>query len=544
MRERVEHEKFIERIRFPQPLSNKYLPCSVRAQADFEDFGLALGFKKSPFMLFTTGTFLLFFLPITWAGFFLLGRQWPSIAAAWLFLASLFFYAYWMPIFTLLLGASIAINFLFGRCISVAVKIQNKNSAKFWLVIALFFNLGLLGYFKYANFFIENINALLGQHWNIAQVILPIGISFYTFTQIAFLADAYEGKVSETDPLHYGLFVTYFPHLIAGPVLHHSQMMPQFADSAIYRVRCDQLVGGLAIFALGLFKKVVLADGIAPYADAVFIPVDGGLLPSTMESWLGAVAYTLQLYFDFSGYSDMAIGLSWMFNIKLPFNFDSPYKARNIADFWRRWHISLSTFLRDYLYVPLGGNRRGTARRYLNLAVTMVLGGLWHGASWSFVVWGALHGAYLLLHQAYRALLGEARCARLGRSLLNRNLSWLLTLLLVVFSWVFFRATTFSGALRMAESMLTIRSADGAVPALLWNAGLHASTGFFWCAALMATTLFAPNSNRIGVWVLAVLAPASPLRALGGGAALCAIMLLLMINTARDAVSAFIYFNF
>ena len=495
-------------------------------------------------MLFTTGTFLLLFLPVTWVGFFALGRQWPSIAAAWLFLASLFFYAYWMPIFTLLLGASIAINFLFGRCISAAVKIPDKISAKLWLVIALLFNLGLLGYFKYANFFVENINELLGQHWSFGQVMLPIGISFYTFTQIAFLADAYEGKVSETNPVHFGLFVTYFPHLVAGPVMHHSQMMPQFADAAIYHVRGDQLAGGLVIFALGLFKKVVLADGIAPYADAVFIPVDGGLLPSTMESWLGAVAYTLQLYFDFSGYSDMAIGLSWMFNIKLPFNFDSPYKARNIADFWRRWHISLSTFLRDYLYVPLGGNRRGTARRYLNLAVTMVLGGLWHGASWSFVVWGALHGTYLLLHQAYRALLGEARCARFDRSLLNRNLAWMLTLLLVILAWVFFRATTFSGAMRMVESMLTIRTADGAVPALLWNAGLHASTGFVWCAALLATTLFAPNSNRIGVWVLARLAPASPLRAIGGGAALCAISLMLMINTARDAVSAFIYFNF
>ena len=495
-------------------------------------------------MLFTTAAFLLLFLPVTWAGFFVLGRQWPSIAATWLFLASLFFYAYWMPLFTLLLLASIAINFLIGRCISAAEKLPEQSTAKSWLLVGVLFNLGLLGYFKYANFFVANVNALLGQHWTIGQVMLPIGISFYTFTQLAFLADAYEGKVTETNPLHYGLFVTYFPHLVAGPVLHHSQMMPQFADSAIYRVRGDQLAGGLLIFALGMFKKVVLADGMAPYADAIFNPVDGGLLPSTLESWLGAVAYSLQLYFDFSGYSDMAIGLSWMFNIQLPLNFNSPYKARHIADFWRRWHMSLSTFLRDYLYVPLGGNRRGSARRCLNLALTMVLGGLWHGASWSFVVWGALHGTYLLTHQAYRALLGEARCARLDRSLLNRNLAWMLTLMLVVMAWVFFRATTFSGAMRMVESMLTIRAADGAESALLWNAGLQASTGFVWCAALSATTLFAPNSHRIGVWVFARLLPDSPLRAIASGAALCAITLLLMVNTARDAVSAFIYFNF
>ena len=340
-------------------------------------------------MLFTTATFLLVFLPATLTGFFLLGRSWPTAAAVWLLLASLVFYAYWMPIFTLLLLASMAVNFAVGRCIVSALKSTNPGAAKGWMIVGIAFNLALLFYFKYANFFVENVIVLVGRDWAIGRVLLPIGISFYTFTQIAFLADAYEGKVNETNPVHYGLFVTYFPHLIAGPVLHHAQMMPQFANPTIYRFRADQWVGGLVIFALGLFKKVVLADGIAPYADAVFNPVDAGISPSTAEAWLGALAYMLQIYFDFSGYSDMAIGLSRMFNIKLPYNFDSPYKARNISDFWRRWHISLSTFLRDYLYIPVGGNRHGRARRYFNLAITMVLGGLWHGASWTVVSWGA-----------------------------------------------------------------------------------------------------------------------------------------------------------
>ena len=493
-------------------------------------------------MLFTTATFLLVFLPATLTGFFLLGRSWPTAAAVWLLLASLVFYAYWMPIFTLLLLASMAVNFAVGRCIVSALKSTNPGAAKGWMIVGIAFNLALLFYFKYANFFVENVIVLVGRDWAIGRVLLPIGISFYTFTQIAFLADAYEGKVNETNPVHYGLFVTYFPHLIAGPVLHHAQMMPQFASRAIYRFRVDQWVGGLVIFALGLFKKVVLADGIAPYADAVFNPVDAGISPSTAEAWLGALAYMLQIYFDFSGYSDMAIGLSRMFNIKLPYNFDSPYKARNISDFWRRWHISLSTFLRDYLYIPVGGNRHGRARRYFNLAITMVLGGLWHGASWTFVSWGALHGLYLMLHQTFLAAISEKTRARLDRHPVSQGLGWLLTLLVVLLAWVFFRANSLSGAMLMFDSMAMLHAADES--ALLWNAGLHLSTAVSWCALLSAITLFAPNSNRIGELVLGRLASPTLMHAAVGGAACCWVGLLLLINTARDAVSPFIYFNF
>jgi alginate O-acetyltransferase complex protein AlgI len=494
-------------------------------------------------MLFTTANFILLFLPITLAGFFLLGRRWPGAAAAWLFAASVFFYGYWMPEFTLLLLGSIAVNFFIGRHIAERVHGGDKPAGKRWMIVGVVLNLALLAYFKYANFFIDNLNAVLGFDWHIGRVVLPIGISFYTFTQIAFLADAYQGKVRETNPVHYGLFVTYFPHLVAGPVLHHAQMMPQFANPDIYRPRADRLMAGAAIFAIGLFKKVVLADGIAPYADAVFKTSDAGLLPGTPEAWLGAVAYTLQLYFDFSGYSDMAIGLSYMFGVRLPFNFNSPYQARNISDFWRRWHISLSTFLRDYLYVPLGGNRHGEMRRQFNLATTMLLGGLWHGAGWTFVVWGGLHGLYLMINHGWRALLGEKRLAGLGRSRLYTAASWTLTLLAVIVAWVFFRAETFGGAGRVLQAMAGFGT-PGEVQVQMWNAGLSLNVGLLWCAVLGAVALYAPNSNRIGEWLLAALARPFSWRPAVAGATGVVVMMLLVVNTARDSVSAFIYFNF
>ena len=495
-------------------------------------------------MLFTTTTFALIYLPLVLVGYYLLGRRSGSAAALWLLLASLFFYGWWMPEFTALLVLSIAVNFRVGLQIQRALKAPGRRHARAWLVGGIVFDLGLLAYFKYANFFVANLEAMLGTHWGFATVILPIGISFYTFTQIAYLVDTYQGKVGETSWVHYGLFVTYFPHLVAGPVLHHAQMMPQFADPAVYRLRGAHFAAGLLIFAIGLTKKIVLADGVAPYADAVFRPVDGGAWPTFEEAWLAAVAYTLQLYFDFSGYSDMAIGLSWMFNIRLPFNFDSPYRSLSISEFWRRWHISLSTFLRDYLYVPLGGNRRGPVRRYLNLATTMLLGGLWHGASWTFVFWGGLHGLYLMLNHGFRAVVGEQRLARWSRRRVYLAACWALTMLSVVVAWVFFRAETFGGAARLLGAM----AGAGAPPdvhVLLHNAGLKAAVGWGWVAALAAIALLPMNSNRIGTLVLEGLRDGR-LRPIGAmaGAALTTAVLLVTVNSIRDSASAFIYFNF
>lgn len=493
-------------------------------------------------MLFTTTTFALLFLPVTLIGFFAIGRLSHTGAAAWLLGASLVFYGYWMPAFTLLLVGSIAANFVIGLRIQRAAAVLSA-AAKRWMILGVVFDLGLLAYFKYANFFVGNLEAILGVHWQLAQVVLPIGISFYTFTQIAFLVDAYQGKVGETRAIHYGLFVTYFPHLIAGPVLHHAQMMPQFGDRTVYRFNLPNFAGGMLIFCIGLFKKIILADGVAPFADAVFNPVDQGAVASSGEAWLAAVAYTLQLYLDFSGYSDMAIGLSWMFNIRLPFNFDSPYKAANITEFWRRWHITLSNFLRDYLYVPLGGNRRGAIRRYLNLAATMVLGGLWHGASWTFVFWGGLHGLYLMINHGFRAMVGGERTKALGGNRYARILGWGLTMLCVIVAWVFFRATSFGGAGRMLSAMFgTGAPADAGLH--LWNAGLKYSTGLTWCAVLGVLVVFMPNSNALGTRVLQALRSTASKRHFACGVATTVAVLLVLINAARDSVSAFIYFNF
>ncbi|MDO8450869.1 MAG: MBOAT family O-acyltransferase [Rhodoferax sp.] len=490
-------------------------------------------------MLFTTAVFACLFLPLVLAGFFIAARISHSAAATWLFGASLFFYGYWMPEFTLLLIGSIVGNFFVGTRIGRTP----RATAKHWLVAGLAANLMLLAYFKYANFFVDNLNAMVGFNWNVGRVLLPVGISFFTFTQIAFLADAYQKGVREYKFIHYGLFVTYFPHLIAGPVLHHSQMMPQFDDAQTYRWNTAQVAGGLAIFAIGLFKKVVLADGISPYADAVFKPAETGLSPDLHEAWLGALAYTFQIYFDFSGYSDMAVGLSWLFNVRLPFNFNSPYRATNISDFWRRWHMSLSTFLRDYLYIALGGNRYGPARRYANLAITMVLGGLWHGANWTFVFWGGLHGLYLVLNHGFRALCGKTLLGRLSRSPIFLVLTWMLTMLSVIVAWVFFRAETFSGAWRMLRGMAG-ENLTGQVHPLLWNAGMQFSTGARWCFVLGVIAFLAPNSNRIGTRVLDLCRIHTTARAWVGGAALAASLFLVLMNTARDSVSAFIYFNF
>ncbi len=314
----------------------------------------------------------------------LLAPRRHQFARILLILASLFFYAWWNPKFVLLLLASAGMNYFFGVRIARA---RPSSHARHLLTAGVVLNLLCLGYFKYANFFIANYNALAGSQLAFVQVTLPLGISFYTFTQLAFLIDVYRGIAVEFRFPNYLLFVTYFPHLIAGPILHHKQMMPQFADRNTYRVRSKNLAIGLTFFCLGLLKKLYLADSLGAYADASFGASAHGSV-SFLTAWVGALAYTFQLYFDFSGYCDMAIGISWFFGIQLPINFNSPYKAPNIIDFWRRWHITLSNFLRDYVYISLGGNRKGKVRRHVNLMATMFIGGLWHGASWTFVVWG------------------------------------------------------------------------------------------------------------------------------------------------------------
>lgn len=494
-------------------------------------------------MLFTTLAFACGFLPVVFVVFYLLGRASHAAAAAWLFLASLFFYGYWMPAFTLLLLGSIAANYGFGRAIAGAMAAGDRRRGKAWLVAGIVFDLGLLSYFKYANFFVGTVDALLGLGWKIDHITLPIGISFFTFTQIAFLADTFQKGVREVRATHYGLFVTYFPHLVAGPVLHHAQMMPQFAQDATYRIDGANVAAGAAIFAIGLFKKIVLADSISPYADTLFTAADGGTALTATEGWIAALAYTFQLYFDFSGYSDMAVGLSLMFNIRLPYNFDSPYRSLNISDFWRRWHMTLSAFLRDYLYIPLGGNRLGGARRYVNLMTTMLLGGLWHGASWTFVFWGGLHGLYLAINHGFRAAAGE-RVQAWSRQPLYRAGCWAVTFLGVVVAWVFFRAETFTGAGRVLGAMAGLGEGAADASRLLWNAGLGETGGFVHCVVLGFIAVALPNSNLIGERILARCRDGAPLRWFVLGLASTAALLLVLVNDTREAASPFIYFNF
>jgi len=399
-------------------------------------------------MLFNSYAFIFGYLPVTMAGFFLLARSSHRLAALWLAAASLFFYGWWNPVFVLLIMTSITANYAFGYAIGL-IRLKSEQKAKEVLAASVAANLGVLAYFKYANFFIINMSQLTGMELAVGNIVLPLGISFFTFTQIAFLVDVYRGLAREYNFIHYVLFVTYFPHLIAGPVLHHKQMMPQFERAETYRINLENINVGMTIFIIGLAKKVLLADQFALYADPVFDVVAHGGEPKVFEAWVGALAYTLQLYFDFSGYSDMAIGLSRMFNVKLPLNFDSPYKAPNIIEFWRRWHMTLSAFMRDYLYVPLGGSRKGVSHRYINLMTTMLLGGLWHGAGWTFVIWGGLHGIFLVINHGWRHLTGAVRVPFGWRKVSGVGV----TFVAVVIAWVPFRSPDLDATLRMWAGM-------------------------------------------------------------------------------------------
>lgn len=404
-------------------------------------------------MLFNTFGFLFVYLPVVFTGFFFISKYSTHWAAGWLAAASLVFYSIWDYHYLPLLLASIIMNFWASGLMASSRPAWRKPI----LVLAVVANLCLLAYFKYANFFISSVNQIADATViSPANIILPIGISFFTFTQIAFLVDTYRHEVKEYRFSHYLLFITYFPHLIAGPVLHHKEMMPQFRNEGTYRLSWENIALGMTIFVIGLAKKVLIADNIAPTANLVFQPAAH---PGLIEAWIGITAYSLQLYFDFSGYSDMAIGLSLLFNVRLPINFDSPYKARNIIDFWRRWHMTLSRFLRDYLYIPLGGSHNGTIARYRNVIITMLLGGLWHGAGWTFVIWGGLHGIYIVLNHCWHYLKHRYSWAT-NEGIMGIIGARALTLLAVMIAWVFFRATDVPMALDVLSGMAGLNGID------------------------------------------------------------------------------------
>ena len=402
-------------------------------------------------MLFNSAPFLFVFLPVALVGFYCLGAVRSSLAIVWLGIASIAFYAYWDVRFTPILLASILFNYLSGYSIHLTTIRGNRALARYLLAAGIGGNLLALGYWKYAFFVTSNLNLIPDVSVPVVETILPLGISFFTFTQIAYLVDVSRGHVKAYQFYRYFVFVTYFPHLIAGPIIHHASILPQLNNPATFRPIARNLALGLSMFVIGLVKKVLIADQISAVVAPIFRGAAGGAVPTFETAWTGALAYTVQLYFDFSGYCAMAIGLSLMFNISLPINFNSPYKSRNIIDFWKRWHITLSSFLRDYLYIPLGGKNR----RYLNLMITMLLGGIWHGAGWTFVAWGALHGFYLVCNHAFRALRGGPtdQSGMSGRA--TALASGALTFLCVVVGWVFFRADNIQSALLMLGSMTT-----------------------------------------------------------------------------------------
>lgn len=459
-------------------------------------------------MLFNSYPFLFLYLPVTLLVFFWAAKSSRRLAATWLAAASLVFYSIWNPAYLLLLILSIFFNYSVGIGLTRFFDSGQKQKLKQLLLVGVAINLLLLGYYKYFGFFIDSLNAVTALDIKINQIILPLGISFFTFTQIAFLVDASKGLARELNFIHYVLFVTYFPHLIAGPVLHHKEMMPQFASPATYRIDLSNIAVGFAIFAIGLFKKVVFADGIAPYVSPGFSAAAGGAPLPFFDAWGCALAYTFQIYFDFSGYTDMAIGLSRLFGVRLPLNFNSPYKSESIIEFWRRWHMTLSRFLRDYLYIPLGGNRLGSVRRYLNLFTTMLLGGLWHGAGWTFIIWGVLHGLYLVVNHAWQGI-EPLLPVRMGR-----RAGTILTFLAVVVGWVFFRAENVTAAMSILNGMIGrngftlpafILSIHPFMEEMFKSLGIGASLGggtrfistYLWITGLALIAFFFPNTQEI-----------------------------------------------
>lgn len=396
-------------------------------------------------MLFNSPEFALAFLPLSIVLYFwLTSCRCLAAGKAWLVLASLFFYGWWNPHYLPLIMISLLVNYSLGRWLAIAASMPRpiKNGL---LGCGVVFNLGLLTYYKYAGFLLGNLALLLGRSVHEISPTLPLAISFFTFTQIAYLVDSYRGQTREYSLLNYALFVTFFPHLIAGPIVHHKHIVPQFSNLRCSLLRYRNIALGLTLFAIGLAKKVLFADTLAQWAVFGF---DKSETLTMIEAWATSLSYTFQLYFDFSGYTDMALGAALMFNIRLPVNFNSPYRAPSIRDFWRRWHITLSRFLRDYLYIPLGGNRHSATRTHINLLVTFVLGGLWHGATWMFVIWGALHGLAMIIHRAWRSLGGR----------MPGWLGWLITFNFINATWVFFRAPNIEAAHKVLKAMVAVDS--------------------------------------------------------------------------------------
>ena len=389
-------------------------------------------------MVFSSYVFILVFLPVVLSGYYALSRLKKGIYQR-LFLigASLFFYGYYNVKYLALIILSIAVNY----AAALAIEKHRGKAGRGFMIAGVLFNIGLIGYFKYYDFFIENINLITGSNFALRHLLLPLGISFFTFQQLSFLVSVRRGEEKVGDLKDYCLFVTFFPQLVAGPIVLYGEMMPQFRDERRRFFCADNFAAGVYLFSIGLFKKAVIADTLALFADNGFGMMNLGLA----AGWMTALSYTLQIFFDFSGYSDMAVGLGKMFNIDLPFNFLSPYRSESITEFWRRWHITLGRALGAYVYRPLGGNRKGLARTCLNLFLTFLVSGIWHGASWTFVVWGALHGFFVVLER-----IADRPLRRIPKAIRVCG-----TFLIVTALWVLFRAEGFGQAVEVWKGMVS-----------------------------------------------------------------------------------------
>lgn len=462
-------------------------------------------------MLFDSYVFIFAFLPICLIIYHLLtSYHLFKIAINWLVICSLFFYGWWNAKYLLLMILSILVNYFIG-CLLIDWN-KDKRLKSIALCVGVTFNIGLIVFYKYTAFIIDNLNHL-GMSFQVPTIILPLAISFFTFQQIAYLIDASRETVKKYRFMDYCLFVTFFPQLIAGPIVQHKQIMPQFENFSNLKVSNKSISIGFTLFLLGLIKKIGLADSVAVYANCVFDASVRGVVLSFWEAWLGAIAYTLQLYFDFSGYSDMALGVGIMFGITLPANFNSPYKAKNIIDFWRRWHITLSTFLRDYLYIALGGNKKGHIRRYLNVLITMLIGGLWHGANWTFVVWGGMHGMLIIINHCWRWLTSKFSILFWAKSKKCNVFYHILTLMAVITAWVLFRADDIESAKSILHTMYSFdnfslphRLIEQFEIFKIWNikgAGMFYNgltdwyNGILFIALLIIIALKAPNTLEI-----------------------------------------------
>ena len=395
-------------------------------------------------MLFNSYEFIFLFLPITLILYFWLNKYNKNkLAKTWLVIASLYFYSYFHKSYLILITISILVNYFIGQKLS-----SNKYNViqrKILLIVGVVFNLGGLGYFKYYDFFVSNINSLLGTNFTLLHILLPLGISFFTFQQLSFIVDSYKRYDLTYDFLDYCLFVTFFPQLIAGPIVLPTEMLPQFEAEENKKINWENMNKGLYIFSIGLVKKVIIADTVSKLVNFGYSRIESlGIL----EVWLTSLAYTLQLYFDFSGYCDMAIGIGLMFNIILPANFNSPYKSTNIQEFWKRWHMTLGRFMTNYLYIPLGGNRKGEKKMLRNLFIVFLASGIWHGAGWNFIIWGILHGTCIVIHRVWK---------KSGRKL-NKLMGWFITINLVNIFWIFFRSKTLMQSILILKKMFNLHS--------------------------------------------------------------------------------------